>query len=64
LHLRTPKVHRDIDVVSDTRAMPVDTFEQAETSQLVEGAQAGASGGSALAGTARDAKSARSDVVR
>ena len=35
-HLRTRKVHRDIDVVSDTRAMPVDTFEQAEMSQLVE----------------------------
>lgn len=35
-HLRTRKVHRDIDIVSDTRAMPVDTFEQAEMSQLVE----------------------------
>jgi RNA polymerase sigma factor (sigma-70 family) len=35
-HLRTRKVHRDIDVVTDTRATPVDTFEQAEMTQLVE----------------------------
>jgi RNA polymerase sigma-70 factor (ECF subfamily) len=36
-HLRTRRVHRDIDdVVTDTRATMVDTFEQAELSRLVE----------------------------
>ena len=35
-HLRTRKVHRDIDLVSDTRATSVDTFQQAEMSRLVE----------------------------
>ena len=35
-HLRTRKAHRDIDLVTDTRAWPIDTFEQAEMSRLVE----------------------------
>lgn len=36
-HLRTRKVHRDIDDVStDTSAATIDTFEQAELSHLVE----------------------------
>ena len=36
-HLRTRKVHRDLDdSVTDTRAVSVDTFEQAEMGHLVE----------------------------
>ena len=35
-HLRTRRIHRDIDIVSDTRAVPVDTFEQSEMTHLVE----------------------------
>ena len=35
-HLRTRKIHRDLEMVSDTRAMSVDTFQQAEMTQLVE----------------------------